>query len=84
MATAVKVPDMGTTVEEVTLLRWLKQEGDFVRRGEALCEIETDKAAVELESHAEGVLLKRLFGDNAKLAVGTVIAYLGEAGEKIA
>ncbi|MBN1553580.1 MAG: hypothetical protein JXA11_02460 [Phycisphaerae bacterium] len=83
MATEIKVPDLGTTVEEVKLIRWLKQEGDSVKRGEALCEIETDKAAVDLESFAEGVLLKRLIDDDTMVAVGDVIAYVGEAGETI-
>ena len=83
MATEIKVPDLGTTVEEVKLIRWLKQEGDPVQRGEALCEIETDKAAVDLESYAEGILLKRLVDNEAMVAIGTVIAHVGQPGETI-
>ncbi len=59
MAQPIKMPDLGTTVEEVTLVAWLKQVGDAVKRGEPLCEVETDKATDQLESVAEGVLLAR-------------------------
>ncbi len=60
MAVEIKMPDLGTTVEEVTL----KREGDFVKRGEPLCEIETDKATTDLESFAQGTLLKRVAAPN--------------------
>lgn len=83
MAVEIKMPDLGTTVEEVTLKRWLKREGEFVKRGEALCEIETDKATTDLESFAQGTLLKQVVADEAKVRVGDVIAILGEPGEKV-
>jgi pyruvate dehydrogenase E2 component (dihydrolipoamide acetyltransferase) len=81
MATAIKIPDIGTTVDQVKLVKWLKQEGDAVRRGEALCEVETDKAVSELESIADGTLLKRLAAEGEEVAQDAVIAYVGQPGE---
>jgi len=83
MATAIKMPDLGTTVEQITVLKWLKKEGDSVKRGDPLCEIQTDKAATDLESAAQGVLLKQVVAENTDVTVGDVIAYIGQAGEKI-
>jgi len=76
------MPDIGTAVEQITVLKWLKQEGQPVKRGEPLCEIQTDKAAMELESVAQGVLLKRAVAENTEVTVGDVIAYVGEPGEQ--
>ena len=84
MATAIKIPDIGTTVDTVTVVRWLKKVQDPVRRGEALCEVETDKAASELESIAGGILLKILAEEGAKVEQGAVIAYIGQPGEALA
>ena len=83
MATAIKVPDIGTTVDQVRLVRWLRKEGEPVKRGEALCEVETDKAVSELESVAEGVVLKILVPEDTEVAQNAVIAYVGEAGERL-
>ena len=83
MATAIKMPDLGTTVEQITVLKWLKKEGEAVKRGEPLCEIQTDKAVTELESFSQGILLKRVVTENTDVAIGDVIAYIGQAGEKI-
>ena len=83
MATAIKIPDLGTADETVTLVRWLKAVNEPVKRGEALCEVETDKAASELESIAEGRLLKLVVDAGAKVGPGDVIAYVGQAGEAI-
>ena len=84
MATAIRMPDLGTTVEQVTLAAWLKNPGHSVRRGEALCEVETDKAVSELESVADGVLLKQVVAPGTEIEVGTVIGYVGEEGETVA
>jgi pyruvate/2-oxoglutarate dehydrogenase complex dihydrolipoamide acyltransferase (E2) component len=81
MPVAIKMPDIGTTVEQVTILKWLKKEGQAVKRGEALCEIQTDKAVTELESVAQGVLLKQVAAENTDVTVGDVIAYVGAPGE---
>ena len=83
MATAIKMPDLGTTVDKVTLIAWLKQEGEQIKRGEALCEVETDKATTELESVAQGVLLRQVVEAGTEIEVGTVIAYVGDPGEDI-
>jgi len=83
MATPIKIPDLGTTTDEVTLVEWLKQEGEPVKRGEALCEVETDKATDELESVAEGVLLRQVVPAGSEIVSGTIIAYVGSPGESI-
>jgi len=83
MATAIRIPDISTTADTVVLLKWLKQEGEQVNRGEPLCEVETDKANTELESVAEGTLLKQVVAEATEITVGTVIAYIGKPGEPI-
>ena len=83
MATPIKMPDLGTNVEEIRLVQWLKQEGDPVKRGEPLCEVETDKATDELESVAEGVLLRQVVPADSEITCGTIIAYVGQPGESI-
>ena len=83
MATPIKMPDLGTTVEAVTLVAWLKQEGEPVKRGEPLCEVETDKATDQLESVAAGVLLRQAVPAMTEVRTGTVIAYIGSPGEAI-
>lgn len=83
MAIEIKIPDIGTTVDYVTLLNWLKNEGDPVKRGEAICELETDKAISELESIAEGILLKQVVPEGTEIEQGAIIAYVGEHGENV-
>jgi pyruvate dehydrogenase E2 component (dihydrolipoamide acetyltransferase) len=83
MAVAIKLPDMGTNVEECKLLSWRVQEGQRVKRGDILADIETDKAVAELESTAEGVLLRRVVDAGAMAQNGEILAYVGEAGEAV-
>lgn len=83
MTTAIKMPDLGTAVDYVRLVGWLKKEGEHVKRGEPLCEVETDKAASELESVAEGILLKQLVPADTEIDQGTIIAYVGKTGEVV-
>lgn len=83
MSIAIKIPDLGTAVSIVTLVRWLKKEGDVVNRGDFLCEIETDKAVIELESIAEGTILKILVSEGTELEQGTIITYIGNKGEAV-
>ena len=83
MATPIKTPDLGTNVDEVRLVFWLVDEGQPVRRGQPIAEVETDKASAELESAAEGVLLKQMVAEDTEVGKGTIIAYVGEAGESI-
>ncbi|HJP41626.1 MAG TPA: dihydrolipoamide acetyltransferase family protein [Dehalococcoidia bacterium] len=81
MATEVTMPQMGADMTEGTVVRWLKQVGDTVTRGELIAEIETDKATVELEAFEEGTLLKHLAPEGETVPVGEVIALLGEESE---
>ena len=83
MATEIKVPDLGVNADRVVILEWLKNPGDTIKRGDSLCEIETDKATTELESVAKGTLLKQLVEAGTEVDVGTVIAYIGEPDELI-
>jgi len=83
MAIAIRLPDMGTNVEECKVLAWKVKEGDFVKRGDVLADIETDKAVAELESTAEGVLLQCRVLAGATARTGDILAYVGQAGESI-
>ncbi len=74
---------MGYDMEEGTVVRWLKSEGDEVNIGDAVAEIETDKAVVEFESTAEGVLRQILVSEGDATAVGRPIAIVGAADEEI-
>ena len=83
MATTVVMPQMGFDMQEGTIVRWLKQEGDEVSRGEPIAEIETDKAIVEMEAFASGVLLKTVVGEGQTVPVGQTIAVIGTPGEAL-
>jgi pyruvate dehydrogenase E2 component (dihydrolipoamide acetyltransferase) len=83
MAVAIKLPDMGTNVEECKLLAWRVREGERVKRGEVLAEIETDKAVAELESTAEGVLLRHVVKPGEPARTGDILAYVGQPGEVV-
>jgi len=75
----IVMPRLSDTMEEGTILRWLKHDGEPVRRGEELVEIETDKATMIYESDQDGVL-ETLAGEGDTLAVGELIAHVGSAG----
>ncbi|MGD9932453.1 MAG: dihydrolipoamide acetyltransferase family protein [Dehalococcoidia bacterium] len=83
MAIEVIMPQMGADMTEGTLVRWLKQVGDEVSRGEILAEIETDKATVELEAYEAGIVRKHVVPEGETVPVGQVIAILGGADEAI-
>lgn len=83
MAREVILPKLGQTMEEGTVVKWLKKEGDKVKEGDVLLEIQTDKAVLEVESFAEGTLLKQLAGEGDEVPVLEVIGYVGEPGEKV-
>jgi pyruvate dehydrogenase E2 component (dihydrolipoamide acetyltransferase) len=74
METVMKMPDLATTDSAVTLVRWLVQPGQMVKRGQSLCEIETDKAASQLESIVTGVLKEYRVQPGDKVVVGQEIA----------
>ena len=74
---------MGADMTEGTVAKWLKKEGDAVKRGDKMAEIETDKTVVEMEAYADGTLLKVLVPEGRKVPVGQLIARLGQPGEKV-
>lgn len=74
---------MGYDMQEGTLVRWLKAEGEEVSIGEAVAEIETDKAVVEFESTEAGILHKLLVAEGAVVPVGQAVALVGAAGEEV-
>lgn len=83
MATVVNMPKLGFDMAEGLLVRWVKSEGDPVAKGDVLAEIETDKATIEVESDAEGVVHKHLVTENTNVPVGKPIAVIGASGEQI-
>src|SRR5437667_8262617 len=83
MATQVVMPKLSPTMEEGQLSRWLKKEGDKVSMGEPLAEIDTDKATMEMQSLANGVLLKILVNEGESAPLGDPIAIVGAEGEDI-
>ena len=83
MPTPIKMPQLGETVFEGTVARWLKQPGDMVERLEPLLDITTDKIDTEVPAPAAGVLLKILAAEGTTVQVGSVIAYIGDEGENI-
>src|SRR3569832_2206584 len=83
MATKVFMEALSPTMEEGRLVKWLKNEGDAVKNGETLAEVETDKAIMELVARGDGVLRKRLIGEGDAKPVGTLIAVIAAADETI-
>ncbi len=82
MAVELRMPALSPTMEEGTLARWLVKEGDEVRSGDIIAEIETDKATMEFEAVDEGVVGRILVPEGTEnVKVGTVIAVIGEEGE---
>lgn len=83
MISEVVMPQMGADMTEGTLVRWIKHEGDPVERGEIIAEIETDKANVEIEAFEGGIFRKTLASEGDVVAVGEVIALIGDASDDI-
>jgi pyruvate dehydrogenase E2 component (dihydrolipoyllysine-residue acetyltransferase) len=83
MATEVILPKLGLAQEEGTIVRWLKPEGSRVSKGEPLFEVMTDKATLEVESPASGVVLRILVPEGETVPVATTIAVVGEPGEQV-
>ena len=82
MASEVILPRLGQGMEAGTITRWLVAEGDEVKKGQPLFELDTDKVTQEVEAEASGVLLKIVVPEG-EVPVGTAIAYVGEAGEDV-
>lgn len=83
MANIVEMPKLGFDMAEGTLASWVKKEGEHIEKGDVLAEIETDKATIQVESSFSGTILKELLEANTTVPVGTPIAVIGEAGEKV-
>ena len=84
MITRVVLAKLSPTMEEGTIVKWSKQEGDVVKVGDVLAEIETDKANMEMEALGAGVLRKLLVPAGGKAPVGALIGVIADAGEDIA
>ncbi|CAF1446032.1 unnamed protein product [Adineta steineri] len=81
-STPLNMPSLSPTMSEGTIIRWLKKEGEEVNPGDALCEIQTDKATMTLDTEDEGILAKILMPDNSTdVKVGKLIALLVEKGD---
>ena len=83
MATKVLVPLLGEGVEEVTVIKWLKKEGDSVNELEPLLEVNTDKVDTEIPAPTSGTVLKIVAEEGAPAKVGTVLAFIGKPGESV-
>ena len=83
MPTDVIMPKLGESITEGTILEWKKNVGDSISRDETILEISTDKVDSEVPAPASGILLEILYQKNDTVAVGEVIARIGESGEKI-
>jgi pyruvate dehydrogenase E2 component (dihydrolipoamide acetyltransferase) len=83
MAETINMPKLGFDMAEGTLIRWVKQVGENINKGDVLAEIETDKATVEVESSASGVVLQHIVDQGAVVPVNAPIAVVGAEGEKV-
>jgi pyruvate dehydrogenase E2 component (dihydrolipoamide acetyltransferase) len=83
MAETISMPKLGFDMAEGLLVRWVKQVGETINKGDVLAEIETDKATVEVESSASGVVLELIVDQGTMVPVNAPIAIVGEAGEKV-
>jgi pyruvate dehydrogenase E2 component (dihydrolipoamide acetyltransferase) len=83
MANLIEMPKLSDTMTTGTLVRWLKKEGDAVKTGDMLAEIETDKATMELESFFDGTLLAVLVPAGSQVPIGAALCAIGKPGEKV-
>src|SRR4051794_40798706 len=81
MATDVTMPRLSDSMEEGTILKWIVEEGGEVKRGEPLCEIETDKANMTYEADTSGTVIEIVVPEGETVALGEVIARIGEPSE---
>ena len=84
MATKVFMEALSPTMEEGRLVKWLKNEGDAVKTGDLLAEVETDKAVMELSARGDGILRKRIVGEGVTAPVGALVGVIAAANEDIA
>ena len=83
MATKVHMEALSPTMEEGRLVKWTKREGEAVKTGDTLAEVETDKAVMELVARADGHLIKVMAAEGTTVPVGNVVAYIGAPGETV-
>ncbi|TGL21549.1 pyruvate dehydrogenase complex dihydrolipoamide acetyltransferase [Leptospira bourretii] len=84
MAKIQEMTQLSPTMEEGTIVKWLKKEGDSISPGDIIAEVETDKAVMEMEAYDSGVILKIIEGEGSKLKVGQAMAVIGKPGEDVA
>jgi len=78
----IKMPSLSPTMNEGTIIKWIKKEGDKIHPGDVLCEVQTDKAVVGLELEEEGILAKIILPEDSKdIKIGTLIAIMVEEGQ---
>jgi pyruvate dehydrogenase E2 component (dihydrolipoamide acetyltransferase) len=83
MAVKVKMPLLSDTMESGKILKWLKNEGDKVESGDAIAEVESDKADMEIPAYSSGTMRKHFFQEGESAKVGALIAIIGEPDEDI-
>ncbi|MBI3787635.1 MAG: E3 binding domain-containing protein, partial [Ignavibacteriales bacterium] len=83
MATKITMPKLSDTMDQGVILKWLRKEGEKVKQGETLVEIESDKADMELEAYDTGVLRKIVVPEGGKAPIGALIAIIGKPEEDI-
>jgi len=83
MATRVVMPPLGETMDEGTIVKWLKEEGDAIEKGDGLFEVETDKVVIPVESFGKGILRKILVAEGETVAIGTLVGIIAAAEEDI-
>src|SRR2546428_13690684 len=82
MAVEIHVPALGESIVDAVIATWLKKEGDQVKQGESLVELETDKVNVEVSAEQNGVLQKILKHEGDVVAVGDVLGMIGDSVEE--
>lgn len=84
MPEEIVMPRLSDTMQVGTIARWVKHEGDAVKTGDVLIEVETDKATLELTSYHDGTLAQIVIGDGGTAPVGTIVGILARVGESVA
>ena len=83
MAQIIDMPKLSDTMTVGTLVKWKKKEGDLIKSGDMLAEVETDKATMELESFFDGTLLKIFAQEGAQISIGAALCAIGKPGEEV-
>ena len=81
MATEVRLPHLGESIDTAVVVAWHKQVGDTIKRGDELADLETDKATLPLEAPKNGVLLAIVAAEGETVFIGDLLSVIGQAGE---